>query len=85
LWMKAMAARAYFEAGDGSAAGRLSREVNSVRPTIDTLFLEAKIHQRKGDYAGAVGLLSQAERWLDGEIEMPVSAAGPFCSMEAGH
>src|SRR4030042_1062811 len=37
VWMKTMAARAYYEAGNGERAGWLSGQVNRVRPTIDTL------------------------------------------------
>jgi len=66
LWMKAMAARAYFEAGRHADADQLSREVNSTRPTVDTLLLEAKLHRQKQDYAAAIRLLGQAEQWLGG-------------------
>jgi tetratricopeptide (TPR) repeat protein len=66
LWMRSMAARAYFEAGNHAQAARLSREVNRVRPAIDTLLLEAKVRRRERDYGGAIQLLSQAERWLSG-------------------
>ena len=71
LWMKTMAARAYFEAGSHTEAARLSREVNAVRPAIDTLLLEAKVRRQKRDFAGAIQLLSEAERWLSGaEIQI---------------
>ncbi len=66
LWMKAMAARAYFEAGDHGTAGRLSHEANGARPTVDTLLLEAKVRRHQGDVATALHLLGQAERLLDG-------------------
>ncbi len=72
LWMKAMAARAYFEAGDPSRAGRLSAEVNQMRPTIDTLLMEAKIHRQGQDYAAAIRLLSQAEDYLVAPVYVPV-------------
>lgn len=74
LWMKAMAARAYFEAGRHAHADQLSREVNRTRPTVDTLLLEAKIHRQKQDYAAAIRLLGQAEQWLGGPGETPVRA-----------
>ncbi len=64
LWMKTMAARAYFEAGDRAQAGRLSREVNRLRPAVDTLLLEAKVRRRQRDFAGAIELLRQAEQGL---------------------
>jgi hypothetical protein len=66
LWMKTMAARAYFEAGNRALAGRLSREVNRLRPAIDTLLLEAKVRRQERDFRGAIGLLREAEQWLSG-------------------
>ena len=64
LWMKAMAARAYFEAGNYAGASQLSREVNQARPTVDTLLLEAQVRRKRQDYATAIQLLGQAEQWL---------------------
>ena len=72
LWMKAEAARAYYEARRYAAASRLSREVNSARPTVDTLLLEAKIHRQKQDYNAAVQLLGQAETLLGGPLDVSV-------------
>lgn len=69
LWMKTMAARAYFEAGNRMKASRLSREVNRVRPTVDTLLLEAKIRRQQRDFAGAIQLLERAERGLCGRVD----------------
>jgi glycosyltransferase involved in cell wall biosynthesis len=69
LWMKTMAARAHFEAGNRMKASRLSREVNRVRPTVDTLLLEAKIRRQQRDFTGAIRLLEEAGRWLCGEVD----------------
>ena len=44
--------------------GRLSREINGVRPTVDTLLLEAKVCREQKDFVRAIRLLSQAETWL---------------------
>lgn len=85
LWMKAMAARAYSDGGDSSSADRLCREINAVRPTVDTLLLEATIHRRRGDYTNAARLLSQAEQWLDGNMDGPAATVGPLYSTEVGH
>ena len=74
LWMKAMAARAYFEAGNQAQADRLSCEVNRTRPTVDTLLLEAKIRRQRQDFGAAIQLLSRAERWLTGHVDSPVQA-----------
>ncbi|MEN6334691.1 MAG: glycosyltransferase [Phycisphaerales bacterium] len=68
LWMKTTAARAYFEAGNRALAGRLSREVNQLRPAIDTLLLEAKVRRQERDFTGAIGLLREAEQWLAGPV-----------------
>jgi glycosyltransferase involved in cell wall biosynthesis len=75
LWMHAMAARAYFEAGDYDRAGRLSSEVNHTRPTVDTLLVEAKIRRQKQNVTAAIPLLKQAERWLAGQVDSPVRVA----------
>jgi hypothetical protein len=64
LWMKTMAARAYFEGGHLAEAGRCSHEVNQQRPTVDTLLLEAKICRRKENLDTAIHLLERAEQWL---------------------
>lgn len=84
-WMMEMAAKAYFEVGDYNAAARLSRQVNGVRPTVETLFLEALIHRKRGQDAHAIELLTQAEQWLAGGAEIPVSAAEPLRSIETSH
>jgi glycosyltransferase involved in cell wall biosynthesis len=64
LWMRAMAARAYFEAGDHERAGQLSHEANQERPTVETLLLEAKVRRHRRDFAIAIRLLGQAEQLL---------------------
>ncbi len=74
LWMKTMAAQAYFHAGKYPRAERLSREVNGARPTIDTLLLEAKTCRRSGDFHRAVQLLSDAEQRLSEQVAEPFSA-----------
>ncbi|MBN2133949.1 MAG: glycosyltransferase [Sedimentisphaerales bacterium] len=64
IWMKTMAARAYFEGGHLAEAGRCSHQVNQQRPTVDTLLLEAKICRGKKNVAAAIHLLERAEQWL---------------------
>lgn len=64
LWMKTMAARAYFEGGNLTEADRCSHEVNQQRPTVDTLLLEAKICRGKKKLDTAIHLLGRAEQWL---------------------
>ena len=70
VWMRTMAARAHFEAGHHGPAGRLSREINRRRPSIDTLLLEAKIRRKEHDFGGAIRLLREAERWLTGSADL---------------
>jgi len=80
LWMKTMAARAYFEAGDHPTAGRLSGQVNLQRPTVDTLLLEAKVCRRKQDFDTAIRLLSQAEQMLGNHVQSPAHPERNCCS-----
>jgi tetratricopeptide (TPR) repeat protein len=63
-WMDRLAARAFFEAGDHTRAAELCREVNSQRPTVDTLLLEAKLKREKNDLDSAIKLLKTAEQIL---------------------
>ncbi|MEN6576859.1 MAG: glycosyltransferase [Phycisphaerales bacterium] len=82
LWLKTMAARAHFEAGDHERAGRLSREVNAARPTIDTLLLEAKVYRQERDFAKAIRLLSKAERGLSGCVDSAFTRHGTYARCE---
>ncbi len=72
-WMMTMAARAYFHAGRHATAQRLSRQVNSERPTIDTLLLEAKTCGRTGEFRRAIQLLTDAEQRLRDQVVEPFS------------
>lgn len=79
-WMRAMAARAYFEAGDHEQAGQLSHEANQERPTVETLLLEAKVRRHQRDFNTAMGLLGRAERLLGShEGAPPVRARNNLC------
>lgn len=71
LWMKATAARAYFEAGRHAKAASLSREVNAKRITVDTLLLEARVQRRQDDLHTAVRLLTRAEQLLENGESSP--------------
>lgn len=81
LWMKTLAARAYFEAGNSTLAARLSHEVNMERSTIDTLLLEAKTSRRRRDFKTAIHLLGQAERGLGGRSPGAVYPDERLCSI----
>lgn len=83
LWMRTMAARAYFKAGNRARAELLSREINRERPTVDTLLLEARAQRRKGDFDAAIHLLGRAEQVLGRNPVCPVRPAGSLCSTQA--
>jgi len=68
LWMKRLAAKALFKAGDYTRAAELSQSVNRQRPTVDTLLLEAKIKREKKDFDSAIKLLETAEQILENPI-----------------
>ncbi|MHC4126365.1 MAG: glycosyltransferase, partial [Planctomycetota bacterium] len=66
LWMKILAAKAFFKAGCHSKAAELSNEINCDRPTVDTLLLEAKVKREQKDIRSAIELLETAEGILEG-------------------
>jgi len=74
LWMKTLAARAFYKAGDHSRASKLSNQVNRQRPTVDTLLLEAKVAHERNDLNAAIGLLRRAQQILLGRAYYIVSA-----------
>ena len=67
LWMKTLAAGAFFNAGDLNRADQLCCELNRQRPVVDTLLLEAKIRRSKKEFEPAIGLLEEAEQILEGK------------------
>ncbi|MGD2095045.1 MAG: hypothetical protein PVH77_08580, partial [Phycisphaerales bacterium] len=67
LWMKALAAKASFKAGCHIKASKLTREINQLRPTVDTLLLEAKVKHQEKDLNSAIKLLERAEQILEGK------------------
>ncbi len=68
LWMKRLAAKAFFKAGDHIRAAELSQIVNRQRPTVETLLLEAKIKREKKDFNSAIKLLKTVEQMLENPI-----------------
>jgi len=66
LWMKRLAAKAFFEAGDHTKAEGICREVNQQRSTVDTLLLEAKIKRENKELNSAIELLTTAAHTLKG-------------------
>lgn len=73
LWMKTLAARAFYRAGDHGKASELSKQVNRQRPTVDTLLLEAKVARERSDLNAAIGLLRRAEQILLGSTDYLVA------------
>ena len=68
LWMKRLAANAFFKAGNHTRAAELSHNVNQQRPTVDTLLLEAKVKRENKDFNSAIELLKTAEQILENPI-----------------
>jgi glycosyltransferase involved in cell wall biosynthesis len=66
LWMKALAARAFFQAGNYARAADLATRLNRQRPTVDTLLLEAKLNRQIKKFNPAIDLLKKAQRILEG-------------------
>ena len=66
--MKRLAAKAFFKAGDHTRAVELSESVNRLRPTVETLLLEAKIKREKKDFNSAIELLKTAEQILENPV-----------------
>jgi tetratricopeptide (TPR) repeat protein len=67
LWMKSLAGRAYFMAGDYARSAGLSGWVNGQRPTVNTLLLEAKLRHQEGSFHLAIELLERAKQILEGK------------------
>ena len=68
LWMKRLAAQAFFKTSDYTRAAELSHNINQQWPTVDTLLLEAKIKREYKDYNSAIELLKTAEQILENPI-----------------
>ena len=67
LWMKSLAAKAFYKAGDYTKASKLSSEINKQRPTVDTLLLEAQVNREKKKLNVAIELLKKAEQTITGK------------------
>jgi len=66
LWMKSRCANALYRTGQYDDAVRLAGELNSKRPTVSTLLIEARARCKKEDFRGAIDLLKKAEGILKG-------------------
>jgi len=64
LWTRTLAARAFFRAGDCPRSAEISRQINQLRPTVETLLLEARVRRRQENPDLAIELLRKAERML---------------------
>jgi len=69
VWMKTLAAKAFYKAGDLTRASQLSSEVNQQRPTVNTLLLEAKVYREEKNFSLAIALLKRAEEILESPIQ----------------
>jgi hypothetical protein len=66
LWMKTRWANALYHVGRYDDAAAMAGEVNSKRPTVSTLLMEARARRKKEDIWGAVDLLEKAKQILEG-------------------
>ena len=66
LWMKGLAAKAYFEMGNHVQARSLFREINQQRPTVQGLLMEGKIERENKQFNSAIELLTKASNILEG-------------------
>lgn len=66
LWMKRLAAKAFFMASDHAKAEELCCEINRHQPTVEILLLEAKIKRENKKYNSAIKLLTMAANTLEG-------------------
>ncbi len=60
IWMNSLAAESFLNAGQYDKALAYSSKVNEVRPTVDTLLVEAKAKKKQKDYSSAIGALEKA-------------------------
>ena len=63
--MKALAAKAFFNAGGHTRAAELTCEVNQQWPTVDTLLVGAKVNREKKNFNSAIELLKRAKQILE--------------------
>jgi glycosyltransferase involved in cell wall biosynthesis len=66
LWMKSLAANAFFKTGRYGLALDLFHEINQQRPTIQSLLMEAKIERQNKHFDSAIQLLTTAANTLEG-------------------
>jgi glycosyltransferase involved in cell wall biosynthesis len=66
LYIKQMAADAFFRSGRYDRAIEISSQINRQRPTVDSLLIEAKAKREKKDFNEAIKLLERAEGILEG-------------------
>ena len=64
IWMKGLAANAFFKVGQHDRAVELIGQVNRQQPTVETLLLEAKLNREKKNHKSAIELLEKAEQIL---------------------
>ena len=65
LWMKTLAAEAFFKAANLTKAAELACELNRQRPTVDTLLLEARIKRQEKNFSEAIQLLEKAKQFIE--------------------
>lgn len=66
LWLKSLAAEAFFKAEQFEKSAQICRQVNFDRPVVDTLLLEARVNKRMNNADAAIDLLERANHILEG-------------------
>jgi tetratricopeptide (TPR) repeat protein len=66
LWMKSRWANALYHSGRYDDAAVIAGEVNSERPTVSMLLLEARVHRKRDDVSLAIEQFEKAEDILQG-------------------
>lgn len=79
LWMRTLAAKAFYKAGEHARVSQLSKQVNQQRPTVDTLLLEAKVAREREDIHSAIALLRKAEQTLAGQSDYRIGSETGKC------
>jgi glycosyltransferase involved in cell wall biosynthesis len=67
LWMKSLAANAFYKAGNLTRATQLCSDINRQRPTVDMLLLEARLKRQEKDFHSAIEMLESSEQILEGK------------------
>jgi tetratricopeptide (TPR) repeat protein len=66
LWMLNASASAYFKAQAYDKAMERVLKINQVKPTADSMILQAKIHKQQNNHSAAINMFEQAKAVIEG-------------------